>query len=80
MEVKALNVFIPAKNSVYRERSSWEEGEFPVSTSRDQAPINYEEVIMDLEEVKNFLYMMIRAGGLQVASKKDLGATVNKLA
>ncbi len=41
---------------------------------------DYNQVMMDLEEVKSFLYMVVGGGSLRVKQGEKVGANVDKLA
>jgi hypothetical protein len=53
--------------------------DIPVPVQRKEVKI--ENISMDLEEMKNFLFMMIRGGAVRMESDDDkIGRVVNKFA
>ena len=53
--------------------------ELPVNVSAE-IKIDYEKVIMDSEEVKNFLFMLIGADNSRISAKGNKGSNVNVMA
>lgn len=80
MEVKAFNLAIvqPHHLPVDARMLDAEMMAFLPGSNRNNQ-VKLEDVMMDLEEVKNFLYMVV-GGGVHVKHDEKLGSVVNKLA
>lgn len=49
-------------------------------SAHERQKFDYDTVMMDLEDVKNFLYMLIGGSLLRVKDSENLGVNVNKTA
>lgn len=82
MEVNGLttlptNQFAPQVSSSLNHSSGNED--VPVPSHRND--VKLENISMDLEEMKDFLFMMIRGGAVRVESENEkIGRIVNKFA
>jgi len=82
MEVNGLTL-LPTKQFTNQVSTSFhnpiEPAEMP--PAGDGGGMRYESITMDLEEMKNFLFMMIRGGAVTVESEENkIGRIINKFA
>jgi len=81
MEVRSIHLASPQAHPIPMEAKnnfvSESDGFFPGASRKNR--IDIDDIMMDLEEVKHFLYMVI-GGGVQVKEDDKAGHVINKLA
>ena len=80
MEVSQLNTTIPFSAPVHID-DRMIPGKADLEVSGGGRPkFEFEQAMMDIEDVKNFLYMVLSGRGINLVQDADLGKNVNKYA
>ncbi len=80
MEVTSMNsLSLPRPESNNIQVPFTERNDLPVNTDA-KASVDLNEVMMDLEDMKNFLFMLIGAGSTNGSSDETKGTKINMVA
>lgn len=80
MEVNQLNMTLPFSAPVHiDEKMLAKKTDLEVSGAGPQR-FEFEQAMMNIEDVKNFLYMVLSGRGINLIQDADLGKNVNKYA
>lgn len=79
MEIGMVNVVHPQITSVTEDRINVENINRPAHPKREK--FDFDQALLNPDEVKNLLYLIVGAGDLSViANKGNVGSNVNELA
>jgi hypothetical protein len=80
MEVNHLNTTIPFSAPVHIDDRMISRKADLEMCGAGRPKFEFEQVMMDIEDVKNFLYMVLSGRGINLIQDADLGKNVNKYA